>query len=133
MRPVVTGLPSGERCVTACVKWVDLRPEVDSLTGAVTHDLRTFGISPSDESAVALARAIADAWGLATQVICVGPAGADDVLRDLLARRVDRVLRVDGPVGATSAAVAAEIARLVGGGVDGDVGGGVECGDSHVC
>lgn len=112
--------------VVACVKWVDLRPEVDSLTGHVHHDERHFGWSPADESAVGLALSLGEAWAMPVTVVCAGPAGADVALRDLLARRVTRVIRIAVDHETSSAAVAAELAATVMGGLDGTL---LICGD----
>ena len=123
---MTTGSPSPSPGVVACVKWVDLRPEVDSLTGHVHHDERHFGWSPADESAVGLALAVGSAWAMPVTVVCAGPVGAEGALRDLLARRVDRVIRINIDHAMTSASVADELAATVMGGLDGTL---VVCGD----
>ncbi len=81
--------------IVACVKWVDLRPEVDSLTGHVVHDERTSGWSPADLAAVELGLTIAEAWSVSCDVICCGPAAAERGLRELLAAGATSVTRID--------------------------------------
>ena len=49
--------------IAVCVKWVDLRPEIDALTGAVSTDERRFGFSSADEAALELALRIVQARG----------------------------------------------------------------------
>ena len=44
------------------MKWVDRRPEVDPLTGAVHTDARTSGPSDADEAALEWALRIGEAW-----------------------------------------------------------------------
>ena len=93
--------------VVVCLKWVDLRPEVDSLTGAVTAGSNSHGFSPADLAALAVGLEVADRCDLAVWVACVGPSGADAALRDLAANRIARLVRVDAdpslgsPVAAT--------------------------------
>ena len=93
--------------IAACVKWVDLRPEIDPLTGSVSTDERTAGISAADSAAVEVALGLADAWGAELTVLCAAAAGADRMLRDLLSTGVDAVSRVDVAPDAPSEVVAA--------------------------
>ena len=109
--------------IAACVKWVDLRPEIDPLTGSVSTDERTAGISAADSAAVEVALGLADAWGAELTVLCAAAAGADRMLRDLLSTGVDAVSRVDVAPDAPSEVVAAALADAVDG-VDA-----VVCGD----
>jgi electron transfer flavoprotein beta subunit len=80
--------------VAACVKLVDLRPEVDRLTGAVTPST-TVGCSAADRAAVELALQLADSWSAESAVLCCGPDRADPVLREFAAAGVDRLVRID--------------------------------------
>lgn len=101
--------------IAACVKWVDLRPEVDPLTGAVRTDQRTYGWSAADEAAVETALVVAETWGATTEVVCAGPPDAERGLRRLLAAGVERATLV--PVGddASSEEAAAAVAAVLGG------------------
>ena len=93
--------------VAACVKWVDLRPEVDRVHGTVTPSEHGGGFSSADLSAVEVALRLGEAWDARTVVVCAGPPAADAGLRDLLAAGADRALRVDLP-GADVADVGAQ-------------------------
>jgi len=108
--------------ITACVKWVDLRPEVDSLTGHVHHDERHFGFSAADGSAVGVALQLGSAWDVPVTVVCAAPVGAESALREVAARRIDRVVRIDLDPSAAPATVAAALALHISGSV-------VVCGD----
>ena len=71
--------------IAACIKWVDRRPEVDPLTGAVRTDLRTAGPSDADDAAVEWALRVADASGDEVLAVTAGPPSADAVLHAALA------------------------------------------------
>ena len=98
--------------VAACVKWVDTRPEIDSLTGEVRTDPRSRGASAADRAAVELACRMVDAWGGSLELVTGGPAGADAMLRELGAVGVARMQRVplDGPIDSAWTAVSLAIA-----------------------
>lgn len=81
--------------IAACVKWVDLRPEIDPLHATVHAGTNSDGFSAADEAAVEVALRLAGEWAAATAVVCAGDTGAEPRLRDLLSRGVDRVVRVD--------------------------------------
>src|SRR5262249_34589092 len=78
----------------ACVKWVDTRPEVDSLTGEVRSDPRSRGASAADQAAVELACRMAASWGASLELVTGGPPGADAMLRELGAVGAGRLTRV---------------------------------------
>lgn len=80
--------------VVACVKWVDLRPEIDHLTGSVTTSGHDGGFSDADRCAVEVAMRIAEAWDGEVAVLCVGPSAADAGLRELIAIGASRAIRV---------------------------------------
>jgi electron transfer flavoprotein beta subunit len=105
--------PAEAPAVAACVKWVDLRPEIDMLTGSVTHDERWFSMSHADEAAVECALRIGEATGARTLVVTVGPAGADAMLRGALAAGASRAVRVDSALGTDSVGVARQLADVV--------------------
>lgn len=104
--------------VAVCVKWVDLRPEVDALTGAVHNDDRSSGWSPADLAAVETALRWADANpGATVLAVCVGSPAADRGLRELVAVGVDAVVRVDSGApeldsGSVAAGLAVEVAGV---------------------
>jgi len=75
--------------VAACVKWVDLRPEVDRVHGTVRSvggpGGAGWGISEADRAAVEVALQLGAVWSAPVAVVCAGPVGAEPVLRELLA------------------------------------------------
>jgi electron transfer flavoprotein beta subunit len=96
--------------IAACVKWIDLRPEVDHLTGEVTTDPRTHGASPADEAAVETALRIAAAWGGEVVVVGAGPPAVKPMLLQLAATGGCAVRHLDMPIDVGSHAVGAAIA-----------------------
>ncbi len=81
--------------IAVCVKWVDLRPEVDALTGAVHTDRRSSGWSPADLAAVETAlRWAEEVPGSEVSAVCVGPIAAEPGLRELHAVGVAEVVLV---------------------------------------
>lgn len=105
--------------LAVCMKWVDTRPEVDSLTGEVSDDHRWFAASRADQSALEVALSLGDE----VAVVCAGPAECEAMLREALAAGASRVVRVDLDPAADSAAVAAAVAPVL---TDSDL---VLCGD----
>ncbi len=99
--------------IAACVKWTDLRPEIDPLVGTVEHANHGAGFSESDRAAVEVALRLGEAWGQPVRVACVGPAAADAGLRELLAAGVDRVVRIHGDGTECSQDVATRLAVLL--------------------
>jgi electron transfer flavoprotein beta subunit len=99
--------------VAVAQKWVDHRPEVDPLTGAVRTDPRTSGASAADQAALEWALRAAEAWDGEVLVVSAGPADADAMLREALAAGAARAVRVDLPAGARSDDVAAGLAPVV--------------------
>lgn len=99
----------------ACLKWVDQRPEPDTMLGAASPDGRFAGVSAADRAALEWALRTRDTNGTAESVVAitVGPAGADAVLRDALAAGADRAIRIEMPFGAASATVATAIATAI--------------------
>lgn len=105
-------MPDGPRVLVAR-KWVDRRPDVDPLTGAVTTDPRSSGASEADDAALEWGLRLAEAWGGEVTAATAGPAGAEGVVRDALAAGAVAGWRLDLPPDAPSAAVAAALAGLV--------------------
>lgn len=81
--------------VAVVLKWVDRRPAVDPLTGAVHTDPRTSGASPADEAALEWGLRAAEAWDGRVLAVTAGPEGSDVVLREALAAGAAQAVRVD--------------------------------------
>lgn len=96
--------------VAACLKWVDTRPEIDALTGAVHGDDRFRGASAADLAALEWALRIAERADGTVLAVSAGPAPAERLLRDAMAVGASQVLRVDLPADAPSETVAAALA-----------------------
>ena len=77
--------------VAACLRITDLRPEVDPLTGRVTHDRLAVGLSASDAAALEYALRIAEAWSGRVVAVTIGSDTGDEVLREVGALGVDVV------------------------------------------
>ncbi len=92
--------------VVACLKWVDHRPDVDPLTGAVLTDWRTSGMSDADRAALEWALRLGTAWGSPVLAVTAGPQEADAVLVEALSAGAARAVRVDLAVDAPSEVVA---------------------------
>ena len=104
--------------IAALLKLVDLRVEIDPLTGepSPARSGQALGASPADLAALETALTLA-ASGEPVIVISAGPSAAaeatEGVLRDAIAAGAARAVRVEIPAGATSAQVAAAIAPVV--------------------
>ncbi|MEH0845018.1 mycofactocin-associated electron transfer flavoprotein beta subunit [Micromonospora sp. CPCC 205711] len=85
--------------VVAALRWVDNRPGVDPLTGAVRTDVRTSGPSAADRCALEYALRLAAAGGGRCVAVSVAPEAADAMLRQALAAGADEALRVAVPEG----------------------------------
>jgi electron transfer flavoprotein beta subunit len=96
--------------VAACLKWVDLRPDVDPLTGTVAEDPRFFGLSASDQAALEWALRFGEAWSAPVLALTAGPPPAEAGLREALACGAARAIRVPITDDASSAAVASALA-----------------------
>jgi electron transfer flavoprotein beta subunit len=72
--------------VAALLRPVDLRTEVDPLTGVVTRDARVAALSPSDAAALEHALQLGSAWGARVLALSAGGAEADGPLREAVAR-----------------------------------------------
>lgn len=113
--------------IAACVKWTDLRPEVDRVHGTVHHGTAGYGFSEADRAAVEVALRLAEAWDGEVAVVCAGPADAAVGLRAFLAAGAHRAVRVDSGSDRPSEATAAVLAPVLS---DADLGAQVVvCGD----
>lgn len=83
--------------VVAALRWVDQRAPVDALTGEVHPDARVSGPSAADRAALEHALRLKETLGGRCLAVTVGPAEADEMLREALALGADEVLRVAGP------------------------------------
>lgn len=104
--------------IAVCWKWVSLDREREA-------DRRWSGVSAADEAALEVALTIAETASPETgdsengasgtpcevTVICLGPAGADDVLRDALAVGADVAKRLDASTELDSQVVAVALAE----------------------
>jgi electron transfer flavoprotein beta subunit len=100
--------------IAACVKWVDLSPDVDPLHGGVETRPHGSGLSAADLAAVEVALRLGEAWGASVTVTSLGPVGVEPALRELLACGATAVRRVavEGTHG-EAALSSAETARLL--------------------
>ncbi|HSP28598.1 MAG TPA: hypothetical protein VLN74_08625, partial [Ilumatobacteraceae bacterium] len=99
--------------IAVCWKWVSLDREREA-------DRRWSGVSAADEAALEVALTIADQKRAASEssevtVICLGPASADDVLRDAIAAGATSAVRVDASTELDSHVVAVALAEHLGG------------------
>ena len=72
--------------VVALLRPVDLRTEVDPLTGVVTRDARVAALPPSDAAALEHALELGSAWGARVLALSAGGPECDEPLREALAR-----------------------------------------------
>jgi electron transfer flavoprotein beta subunit len=112
--------------IAACLKWTDLRPEVDPVTGAVRADARSSRLSDPDRAALEWALRCAEAWDGEVVAVTAGPPAAASVVREALAAGAGRAVRVDMDPTAPTELVAAAVAVVL---HDVDV---VWCGDASV-
>lgn len=82
--------------IAVCLRFTDLRPTVDPLTGAVGRELYTAGMSAADTAALERALRIAEAWSGGVLAVTAGLPAADEPLREIAALGAD-VRRVDWP------------------------------------
>jgi electron transfer flavoprotein beta subunit len=113
--------------VVAAVRYANLRPSVNPLTGDVVVDSFGYGLSGADERALEFALRFAETTGRRCVAITAGPAAAESVLRMALSCGADLAIRVaaeDDFSGAVTAKSLVHAWRLQG--VEPDV---VLCGD----
>jgi len=99
--------------LAVALKSVDLRPDVDALTGMVTTDRRWAGLSDADEAALETALGLAGQWAGTVVAVSAGPPDVDAVLRQALAVGAARAVRVDLPADASSTSVARALGDVV--------------------
>lgn len=81
--------------IGVALKRVDLRPEVDPLTGTVRDDRRSFGCSMADQAALEWALVLAERWGGRVRVVSAGSARAEAVLREAISVGAHEAMLVD--------------------------------------
>ena len=101
--------------IAVALKWADLRPDVDPLTGTVRPDSRATGFSLADAAALEWALRLGESWQLPVTAITAGPPGAQAVLRDAAAFGSRRLVLVTADRDAPSEAIADALAPLLGG------------------
>ncbi len=99
--------------IAVCVKWVDLRPEIDALSGTVSTDERRFGFSSADQAALEVALRLAATHDAGVTVACAGVEAAEPAIRELAAAGADATVRVDFGAEASSETVGASLAAAV--------------------
>lgn len=99
--------------IAVCVKRVDLRPEIDPVTGAVRPGAQRPGWSDADRSALEVGLRLAEERGTNVALLCAAPADADDQLRELAAAGAARVVRVDVVDVAPSSTVGRSLAAAI--------------------
>ena len=104
---------TGPASIAACLKWVDRRPDVDPLTGAVVHDARAAGTSDADDAALEWALRLGARWDRGVVAISAGPPEADAALHAALAAGATRAIRVPCRPETPSDAVAAMLAATL--------------------
>ena len=106
--------------LVVCVKWTDLRPVVDPLQGSTVPQTHGEGFSDADRAALEVALRLGERWAAPTTLVALGPADADDALRNLAASGVERVVRIASRVDLPSDRVATQLAGTIARVVDGD-------------
>ena len=99
--------------IAVALKFSDLRPEVDPLSGSVSRDARTSGFSLADAAALEWALRLGGEWQLPVTAVTAGPAEAEAVLREAAAFGVTRLARADTDRDAPSDAVARALAPVL--------------------
>lgn len=100
--------------VVACVKWVDLRPGIDPVSGHVVPSRRGGGFSPADEAAVEVALRLAEVWGWRAAILCAGPTEVEGALARLASSGTARAVRIDHANDQSSAQTADVLAPVLG-------------------
>ena len=83
--------------IGVALKLAPRRTDVDPLTGAAEPDRVPAGPSAAGLAALEIALRLRDAWQTRVTVATVGPAAAEPMLRDALARGADHAVRIQVP------------------------------------
>jgi electron transfer flavoprotein beta subunit len=100
--------------VGVALKWAPRRLQVDPLDGGVEADPHLWGMSAADAAALETALALAERWEGMVVAACVGPAGADAMLREALAAGAWRAVRAESAAGALPGSPASLQATVAG-------------------
>ncbi|MET7702458.1 mycofactocin-associated electron transfer flavoprotein beta subunit [Streptomyces sp. NPDC005485] len=98
--------------VAAALRWADPRARAHPLTGASEPAPYAAGAAAADGCALEHALQLAEAFGARCVAVTVGPAGAEEMLRDALAAGADAVLRIEGDDGDEAATAHTLLAGL---------------------
>lgn len=104
---------SSATSVVVALKWSARRRHVDPVTGVVSTDPRSMGLTDMDEAALEWALRMGNDWGTEVVAVTVGPPAAEGALQVALASGVDRAIRVDAPETVSPAEVAKALADVV--------------------
>jgi electron transfer flavoprotein beta subunit len=99
--------------IAVALKWVDLRPDVDPLSGRIAHDARTSGFSLADAAALEWALRLGESWRLPIVAVTAGEPEAEAVLREAAAHGVPRLVRAAVDRDAPSDVVARALAPVL--------------------
>lgn len=99
--------------IAVALKWVDLRPEIDPITGAVHDDERAFGCSEADRAALEWALRAGERWQMDVVAVTAGPRPSETAVRNAIAAGAARGVRIALPATAASEEVAAALAEVV--------------------
>jgi electron transfer flavoprotein beta subunit len=99
--------------IAACVKFVDLRPEVDPIDGRLITHAQTAGISDADAAALEWALRCGERWGRPVAVVSASQLDPGSMLRDAIACGASRAVHVEISLDAPSAGVAAAVAPVL--------------------
>ncbi|MFJ3309348.1 mycofactocin-associated electron transfer flavoprotein beta subunit [Streptomyces sp. NPDC086549] len=115
--------------VAVALRWADPRVTAHPLTGTAPTAPYAAGAGPADRCALEHALRLAERLGGRCLAVTVGPAGAEEMLREALAAGADEALRVEGPDGDEAATAHSLLTGLASRGRTPDV---VVCGDRSV-
>ena len=103
-----------ERPVVALIKWTARRRDVDALTGVVTDDPLSMGLSAMDEAALEWALRMGNAWRVPVVAISAGGPSSDEGLRLAVSCGAACGIRIDMPAGVdgVARALATELSAL---------------------
>ncbi len=102
------------RLVAACVKYVDLRPEFDPITGNITESAHGGGFSEADRAASEVALRLAESAGVEAVLLTAAGPAADPALAELGATGFTRIVRADAPAALDSPTTAELLVRVLG-------------------
>ncbi|MEU5599796.1 mycofactocin-associated electron transfer flavoprotein beta subunit [Streptomyces sp. NPDC020298] len=102
--------------VAAALRWTDPRAVAHPLTGTAPGAPYAAGASPAERCALEQALRLAERLGGRCLAVTVGPAGAEEMLREALAAGAHETLRIEGPDTDEAATAHSLLAGLTAGG-----------------